>query len=107
MPRTRPRPAGRRPARAAVVDRSWGQPTPRASGRSTRRDATIAAMTDTRLWDRAAAVATVDGRRRPAVAALSAELTSVVELFDFMRDAESRFATLRLRIEERSQTARG
>ncbi|MFP5341747.1 MAG: hypothetical protein ACLGIJ_02305 [Candidatus Limnocylindria bacterium] len=64
-------------------------------------------MTETRLWDRAAALVTVDGRRRPAVAALPAGLPSVAELFEFMRDAESRFATLRLRIDERRRTARG
>jgi outer membrane lipoprotein-sorting protein len=64
-------------------------------------------MTDTRLWDRAAALVAVDGRRRPAVAALPAGLPDLAELFEFMRDAESRFATLRLRIDERSQTARG
>ena len=65
-------------------------------------------MTATRLWDRAAALpATVDGRRLPAVAALPPALPTVAELFDFMRDAELRFATLRMRIVERSQTARG
>ncbi|MFP5341675.1 MAG: hypothetical protein ACLGIJ_01935, partial [Candidatus Limnocylindria bacterium] len=64
-------------------------------------------MTDTRLWDRAAALVAVDGRRRPAVAALPAGLPSVAELLEFMRDAESRFATLRLRIEERRRSARG
>ena len=35
------------------------------------------------------------------------DLPTVAELFDFMRDAELRFGTLRLRIEERAQTARG
>ena len=65
-------------------------------------------MTDTRLWDRAAAVpAPIDGRRFPAVAALPAGLPSVDELFEFMRDAESRFGTLRLRIVEHAATARG
>jgi hypothetical protein len=65
-------------------------------------------MTETRLWDRAAALpARSDGRRLPEVVALSAELPTVAELFDFMRDAELRFATLRMRIEERAQTARG
>lgn len=66
-------------------------------------------MTETRLWDRAAAttLARPDGRRLPEVVALRAALPSVIELFDFMRDAELRFATLRLRIEERVQTARG
>ena len=65
-------------------------------------------MTDSRLWDRAAVVpAPVDGRRLPEVVAIGSELPTVGELFDFMRDAESRFATLRLRIEERAGTARG
>lgn len=65
-------------------------------------------MTETRLWDRAAALpARSDGRRLPEIIALPQILPTVTELFDFMRDAELRFATLRLRIEERSQTARG
>jgi outer membrane lipoprotein-sorting protein len=64
-------------------------------------------MTDTRLWDRAAVPAPVDGRRLPEVAALPAGLPTVVELFDFMRDAEARFATLRMRIVERTANARG
>jgi len=66
-------------------------------------------MTETRLWDRAAATspARADGRRLPEVVALGATLPTVTELFDFMRDAELRFATLRLRIEERTQTTRG
>ena len=73
-----------------------------------RRPVQSAAMTDTRLWDRAA-----DGsrpRRRPAapgVAALPDGAAGVAELFDFMRDAELRFGTLRLRIVERTRTARG
>ena len=49
------------------------------------------AMTDTRLWDRAALALTTDGRRRPAVAVLPAGRPSLAELFDFMRDAELRF----------------
>lgn len=65
-------------------------------------------MTSTRLWDRAAALpAAVDGRRRPAVVALAGGLPTVAELFDFMRDAELRFATLRMRLEERAHTTRG
>jgi outer membrane lipoprotein-sorting protein len=65
-------------------------------------------MTDTRLWDRAAVLpARPDGRRLPEVATLPATQPTVAELFDFMRDAELRFATLRMRIEERAQTARG
>ena len=51
-------------------------------------------MTSTRLWDRAAALpAAVDGRRRPEVAALAAAASRrSPTLFDFMRDAELRFA---------------
>ena len=60
-----------------------------------------------RTWDRAALVPAGPGRRLPEVVALSAGLPSVADLFDFMRDAESRFETLRMRIEERSFTARG
>jgi hypothetical protein len=65
-------------------------------------------MTSTRLWDRAAALpAPVDGRRYAAVAALPGGLPSVAGLFEYMRDAELRFATLRMRILERTWTARG
>jgi hypothetical protein len=65
-------------------------------------------MTSTRLWDRAAAiVALPDGRRRPSVVALPPVQPSVPQLFEFMRDAELRFVTLRMRIVERAQTARG
>jgi hypothetical protein len=65
-------------------------------------------MTETRLWDRAAALpARSNGVRLPEVVALPSELPTLQELFDFMRDAELRFETLRLRIEERTQTARG
>ena len=64
-------------------------------------------MTETRLWDRAAALPAPDGRRSPEVAALAAGLPTVGDLFDFMRDAELRFATLRLRIDERAPTSRG
>lgn len=64
-------------------------------------------MTDTRLWDRAALVIADRGRRRPAIAALPATLPTIAELFEFMRDAELRFATLRMRIQERTATAKG
>jgi hypothetical protein len=61
-------------------------------------------MTSSRLWDRAADLPMVVGRRpRPEIAALPADgLPTLDELFTFMRDAELRFDTLRLRIEERS-----
>ncbi len=59
-------------------------------------------------WDRAAAVPVpVDGLRTPAVAALPTELPTVAELFEFMRDAEVRFGSLRMRIRETTWTARG
>ena len=65
-------------------------------------------MTETRLWDRAAVVPVrPNGRRLPEVVALPDGLPTAAELFDYMRDAEMRFETLRLRIEERTQTARG
>jgi hypothetical protein len=60
-------------------------------------------------WDRAALVRTpTDGSRRLAeVAALPTGLPSISDLFTFMRDAELRFGTLRMRIEERTVGARG
>ncbi|HEY4754323.1 MAG TPA: hypothetical protein VIH37_13630, partial [Candidatus Limnocylindrales bacterium] len=59
-------------------------------------------------WDRAAALPVPVGTSaRPEVAALRDELPSVDALFTFMRDAELRFTTLRMRIEERTTTARG
>ena len=65
-------------------------------------------MTSTTPWDRAALVPSArDGRRRPELVTLSAGLPTVAELFTFMRDAETRFETLRMRIEERTFTARG
>jgi hypothetical protein len=65
-------------------------------------------MTASRSWDRAAALPVpIDQRRLPEIAALAAGLPSVPALFDFMRDAELRFATLRMRIVETAQTARG
>jgi outer membrane lipoprotein-sorting protein len=62
------------------------------------------AMTTTRRWDRAADLPAVAGRRpRPELVALPAdELPTVAELFTFMRDAELRFESLRMRIEERT-----
>ncbi len=64
-------------------------------------------MTDTRLWDRAALAVATDGRRLPAMATLGPGVPSLAELFDFMRDAELRFATLRMRILERVVSTRG
>ncbi|MEP6639161.1 MAG: hypothetical protein ABJC39_07405 [Chloroflexota bacterium] len=64
-------------------------------------------MTETRLWDRAAVAVYNGARRLPAVASLPATLPTVTELFDFMRDAELRFATMRMRILEETSTTRG
>jgi hypothetical protein len=64
-------------------------------------------MTETRLWDRAALAVQTGDRRLPAVASLPSTLPTVPELFDFMRDAELRFATLRMRIVEETATTRG
>lgn len=61
----------------------------------------------TRLWDRAALVPASNGRRRPEVVALETGLPTLPELFTFMRDAELRWNSLRMRIEERTFGARG
>lgn len=61
----------------------------------------------TRPWDRAALVPATADRRVPAIVALAPGLPTVAQLFEFMRDAELRFRTLRMRIEERTFTARG
>jgi len=84
-----------------------GRPRNRAD-RGPRPTVTIRPMTETRPWDRAAAVPALrDGRRLPEVAALTDDRPSITALFDFMRDAELRFATLRMRVVERAHTARG
>jgi hypothetical protein len=55
-----------------------------------------------------AAVRTPPAQRRPRVGALpAAGLPDVATLFTFMRDAELRFRTLRMRIEERTWGAAG
>jgi hypothetical protein len=64
-------------------------------------------MTETRLWDRAAVAIAANGRRSPAMAALPAGVPTMGQLFDFMRDAELRFQTLRMRVVERDVTTRG
>jgi hypothetical protein len=65
-------------------------------------------MTSSRLWDRAASLPVRAGdRRRPEIVALRAEMPSLDDLFTFMRDAELRFETMRMRIEERKVTAEG
>jgi outer membrane lipoprotein-sorting protein len=71
--------------------------------------ATIPAMTSPPPWDRASDLnVPVGRRRRPELVALPPDdLPSLADLFTFMRDAELRFDTLRMRIEERSFTTRG
>ena len=65
-------------------------------------------MSASSAWDRAGSLPVpVSGRRLPEVAALRAELPEVDALFTFMRDAELRFSTLRMRLEEHAWTARG
>jgi len=61
----------------------------------------------TRLWDRAALVPVDAAGRYPEIVALPTTLPTVAELFTFMRDAELRFATLRMCLEERTFTALG
>jgi len=59
-------------------------------------------------WDGAALVRLApDGSRRAALAQLPTGLPSVELLFDFMRDAELRFDSLRLRLLERAWVASG
>jgi hypothetical protein len=64
-------------------------------------------MTSSRLWDRAALVPVRRGERETEIAVLPAGLPTLDELFTFMRDAELRFETLRMRIEERTFGSKG
>jgi hypothetical protein len=66
-------------------------------------------MTSQPFWDRAALVPSrSESWPRPEIAALPADRApDLDELFTFMRDAELRFSTLRLRIDERSGTSKG
>lgn len=64
-------------------------------------------MASTSLWDRAALVPVRAGVRRAEIVALPPGLPTLEELFTFARDAERRFETLRMRIEERTYGARG
>ena len=61
----------------------------------------------TARWERAALVPVRRGERRPEMMALPSDLPTVDELFTFMRDAERRFETLLMRIEERTYGTRG
>ena len=64
-------------------------------------------MSTTARWAAAAALPlAADGERRPEIAQLPAGLPDVETLFTFMRDAELRFETLRLRLEEQTWVAR-
>ena len=64
-------------------------------------------MSTTARWAAAAALTlAVSGERRPEIAQLPAGLPDIETLFSFMRDAELRFETLRLRLEERAWVAR-
>jgi outer membrane lipoprotein-sorting protein len=65
-------------------------------------------MPATRAWDRAGSVPVPSsGQGAVELVRLRDELPAVDELFTFMRDAERRFETLRMRIEERTWTSRG
>jgi hypothetical protein len=59
-------------------------------------------------WDRAGSLPVpASGIAAPEIVALRDEVPSIDELFTFMRDAELRFRTLRMRIEEHTFTTRG
>jgi hypothetical protein len=59
-------------------------------------------------WDRASAVTSApDGRPRPELIQLAPGIPDLVTLFTFARDAELRFGTLRLRLEEHIAVAGG
>jgi outer membrane lipoprotein-sorting protein len=59
-------------------------------------------------WDRASALPVVaDGTRRAELAALRPGRPDVATLFTFMRDAELRFGSLRLRLDEHRYVASG
>jgi hypothetical protein len=65
-------------------------------------------MSTERAWSDASALpAVVDGRPRPELTALRPAGFTLAELFTFMRDAELRFDTLRMRIEDRRANASG
>ena len=60
-------------------------------------------------WDRASnsLAVTAGSRRRPELVSLPEGTPSAAELFTFARDAELRFETLRMRIEDRVATTHG
>jgi hypothetical protein len=59
-------------------------------------------------WNRASTVVTTaDGRRTPELVQLPPGVPALDALFAFARDAEHRFSTLRLRLEEHAATSAG
>jgi len=60
-------------------------------------------------WNRASNAVTrgITGRRRPELVSLPEGTPSIADLFTFARDAELRFETLRMRIEDRTATTQG
>ena len=58
-------------------------------------------------WTRASVAPESDQARRPELATLPVGIPDLATLFSFMRDAELRFSTLRMRIEEHTWGARG
>lgn len=59
-------------------------------------------------WERASGLPVQTGRgRRPEIVSLPPGLPDLATLFTFMRDAELRFASLRLRIEDRTRGTAG
>ena len=100
----------REPPLARFVKRAIPAAPSRESARapSARHTATIATMSAPRVWDRAAALSIpASDRPKPEIAALRDEFPTVADLFSFMRDAELRFATLRMRIDVRTSTTGG
>lgn len=80
---------------------------PPGSSVEPRPAATIRPMSAT-AWDRAASLPVpVAGRTAPEIVALPTGLPTVDGLFTFMRDAERRFETLRMRIEEHAWNTQG
>jgi hypothetical protein len=64
-------------------------------------------MTSTRPWSEAGLTLSASERRRPEIVALRDRIPTLDELFTFMRDAELRFETLVMRVEERTFGSRG
>lgn len=58
-------------------------------------------------WDRASLAPVAAGRRAPEIAQLGPDLPDLATLFTFLRDAELRWESLRLRLEEHALVAGG